>query len=873
MFVRACRYAVQAFLERLVAAMRSKEDGSSLYERGRGSAGAAPKRAAKRGAPRVAATDTPELLPADLPCPRPPLDAARTSQAAFPLGGIGTGNVSLGSRGEWRDWEIWGRPGKGNRLPYTFASVWCRATGEEPQARVLEARLRPPYEASHGLPPEHVAGLPRLAGASLRGEYPLARIDFQDETLPVALSLEAFTPMVPLDAAASGLPAAYLTYRARNTTSAPVDLTIVLSMANPVGWAGPEAGPDGRGGGCRNVRREPAGIAFHGERYGPDELRFGTAALTVDGRAGEVTAKTAWLRTGWWDALQDFWNDFSADGRLEDGKYAEASAEGHTDVASLGVALRLAPGTEAAVPFIVAWHFPNRPATWGRPGAETPRTRVSYAARFPDAWAVAEHALAQRAELTRRTVAFHRALWGGTLPPAVTDAVASNLVVLRSTTCFWLAGDLFLGWEGCHDQAGCCPGNCTHVWNYAQAGAFLYPELERSMRASEFGAALHDDGEMEFRVLPVFGEHWNHIPAVDGQLGTVLRVCREWHLSGDGAWLRGHYPAVKRALQYAAARWDPDGDGLTEAEQHNTYDINFYGPNPLGAGFLLAGLRAGQEMAAAMGDQAFADACHRLYQGGRARAEESLWNGAFYVQRIADVDEHRYQFGLGCLSDQLLGQLLAHVAGLGHVLDPDRVRSALRAIVRHNFRADLSAHASCQRTYALNDEAGLLLCTWPDGGRPRFPFPYADEVWTGIEYQVAAHLAYEGLAEEAVMLVAAVRARHTGGNRNPWNEFECGHHYARSLASYALLPALAGFDYDGGRAALRLAPRLPGALRSFFSVPGAWGTLECDDTRLRIEVVEGRLPLRTVSVRGVARALPDGTEVVSEQPLSVDLRG
>ncbi len=823
----------------------------------------------------------PEILPADLPPLLPPLDAAQASEAAFPLGGIGTGNVALGSRGELRDWEIWGRPGKGNRLPYTFAAVWCRPEGAAPVARVLEARLRPPYQASHGLPPELVAGLPRLGGARLRGEYPLARIDFLDAHLPAELSLEAFTPMVPLDAAASGLPLAYLTYRATNRAAVPLDLGIVLSMANPVGWAGPERGPDGGGGRTRNVRAAAAGLhglIFTGERHGPGELRHGSAVLAVEAAQG-VTVKTAWERAGWWDALQAFWDDLATDGSLEDNAYGEPSDPGRQDIGSVGLRLRLEAGETGTFPFLLTWHFPNRPATWNEPADRVPRTRVQYATRFADAWSVARHAVASRGELTRRTTEFHRRLFGGTLPAAVVDAAASNLAVLRSTTCFWLegngrdvpraAGGLFLGWEGCGDQGGCCSGDCTHVWNYAQAGAFLYPELERNMRATEFGPALHADGQMDFRVHPVLGEGWNHIPAVDGQHGSVLRLYREWRLSGDRGFLERHWPAARRALQFSARCWDPDGDGLPEAEQHNTYDINFHGPNALGTGFFLAGLRAGEELARAVGDADFARACRELFERGRARAEEVLWNGSFYVQRLADVDRHRYQFGLGCLSDQLLGQLLAHVTGLGYVLDEAHVRTAMENVWRHNFRPDLSAHASCQRTYALNDEGGLLLCTWPDGGRPRYPFPYADEVWTGIEYQVAAHLLYEGLVDEGLAVVSAARARHTGANRNPWDEFECGHHYARSLASWAVLVAASGLDYDAPAARLRLAPRLPGTLRTFFSLPGAWGTVEVEGATVRVLVAEGRLAVGELALRGEVRSLPAGSAAVPGTPLEV----
>src|SRR5262249_38494055 len=153
----------------------------------------------------------------------------------------------------------------------------------------------------------------------------------------------------------------------------------------------------------------------------------------------------------------------------------------------------------------------------------------------------------------------------------------------------------------------------------------------------------------------------------------------------------------------------------------------------------------------------------------------------FYVQRLDDVNAYKYQHGVGCLSDQLLGQLHARILGLGDLLPAEHVRQAIGAVFAHNFRRDLSEHANCQRTYALNDEAALLMCSGPQGGGPGLRFVYSDEVWSGVESQGAAHLIYEGWVDRGLELVEAVRARHDGVRRNPWDEVECGHHYARAM--------------------------------------------------------------------------------------------
>ncbi|HML45416.1 MAG TPA: GH116 family glycosyl hydrolase, partial [Clostridia bacterium] len=319
------------------------------------------------------------------------------------------------------------------------------------------------------------------------------------------------------------------------------------------------------------------------------------------------------------------------------------------------------------------------------------------------------------------------------------DAVSANITVLRSTTCFRIEDGSFFGWEGCFDGCGCCDGNCTHVWNYAQTLAFLFPKLEQTMRRNEFLVETRANGAMNFRArIKLQDPEWTMYPALDGQCGAIVRLHREWRLSGEDDLIVEMGENALKALDFALDYWDTDHDGVPDSRQHNTYDIEFYGPNPLSAGMLLAALKAGEAIARQLGQDGRAEAYAARFREGSARADALLWGGEFYVQRLEDVDRHPYQHGLGCLSDQLFGQFMAHMAGLGYVLPEEHVQTALKSIYRYNFKRDLSEHESVQRCYALGKESGLVLCSWPQGGRPRFPFVYSTEVWTGIEYQVAA---------------------------------------------------------------------------------------------------------------------------------------
>lgn len=832
-----------------------------------------------------------------------PLDAT-AQRAAFPLGGIGTGNVSLGARGELRDWELENGPDKGRPNPLTHFAIHVRPQGGEPVTRVLEARLAGPHDRDAGYSFDDLAGLPRLAGATLRGRYPVADVDFHDDVLPVAVSLRAFTPLVPLDPDASGIPGAVLRYRVRNTGDRPATVTVAGSVSHT---AGRGEGPWGMRATQRVRWREEDGARglWFDVDLPHDDPGYGTLALTTTDTS--TTAKPQWVTGFWPDGARLYWTDLSTDGlldpeprpTLEDrprGLFAEGATAGEMTeqevmaalprrrTGSLGIVHELAAGEERDFEFVLSWCFPQRRRGWfGNIVHADPRAdevvRNHYATLWPDAWDAAVHLHRALPWLEAATLDYVADLYDGSMDPLVAESVGANVAALRSTTCFVLEepnpdlgpGPVLLAWEGSFDKVGSCEGTCTHVWSYAQTVAWLFPSLERSARRVELLLETDAEGAQKFRSNRVLGgPAWFMGPAVDGQLGTFLRLYREWRFCGDDDFLRELWAPAAATLEHALREWDRDGDGLLDGELHNTYDIEFHGIEPLANGMLLAALRAGARMAEHVGDTVLAARWRAAADRAAAAMGEVLWNGEYFRQVVADVDEHRYQYGEGVLSDQLLGQLHAFVNGLGLLLPRDQVVSALRAVVAHNFRPDLSSLESTQRVYALNDEAGLLLASWPRGGRPAIPFVYSDEVWSGVEHQVAACLAYVGETESAVRLERAVRDRHDGAVRNPWNEIECGNHYARSMSSWALLLAFSGVQWDAPRRRLELSPP-GGAFRGLFTTGAAWGRVEVDAEQVRVTVRGGVLDLDELAVGGevVARRL----RVEPGGPTLLQLRG
>jgi len=415
------------------------------------------------------------------------------------------------------------------------------------------------------------------------------------------------------------------------------------------------------------------------------------------------------------------------------------------------------------------------------------------------------------------------------------------------------------------------------VWNYAQAIPHLFPSLERTLRHTEFHESQDEKGHQTFRsALPIRPVTHKRRAASDGQLGGIMKVHREWRIAGDIDWLRTLWPRVKASLHYCITTWDPRGRGVLEEPHHNTYDIEFWGPDGMCTSFYLGALAAAVEMGRALGDDV--GRYRDLLEKGRKVLETELYNGAYFFQKVQweGLDETysplkaadsgagyeetiqslnregpKYQYGTGCLSDVVLGFWLARMCGLGDLVDPKKIQSTLKAIHTHNLKRDLSDHANPQRpAFALGRDGGLLLCTWPRGGALSLPFVYSNEVWTGIEYQVASHLMMMGLVEEGLDIVRVCRDRYDGTIRNPFNEYECGHWYARALSSYGLIQGLTGVRYDAVEKILYIDSRLGEDFRAFLSTATGFGTVGLKGGEPFVDMKMGDLDVEKFVVSG-----------------------
>ncbi|MEN8155772.1 MAG: GH116 family glycosyl hydrolase [Bacteroidota bacterium] len=820
-----------------------------------------------------------------------PYENEYLNRVAFPMGGIGAGMITLEGTGGISHVSVRNKPDIFNE-PNMFAAISVK--GIENGAKVLEGPeadwkvFGSPFTGNgHG---QGADGYPHFEKASFSARFPFGTVQLEDKDIPLEVSITGWSPFIPGDADRSSLPVASLEYTFKNSSGKAVEALFSFHAANLMQihnkgswWTQPEEGN-----------------AVSGIRNGfllsqsclPDKAHYkGDFAVFTDQKS--TVTDLCWFRGGWFDSRTIIWKDVSEFTYQED-----TTTEGSTG-ASLYVPVDLEPGEEKTIQLQMAWHVPHSDLRIGPEPTEEEKAEAGeascdpgsgccppdgglyyepwYAGRFKDINNLVRYWTSEYSDLRSGSKTFSEAFYNSTLPGEVIEAIAANLTILKSPTILRQKDGRLWAFEGCSDASGCCHGSCTHVWNYAQAIPHLFPELERTLRETEFEVSQDQSGHQNFRsAIPIRHTDHNFHAAADGQLGGIMKMHREWRISGDTKWMKELLPAVKNSLDYCIEMWDPEGKGILEEPHHNTYDIEFWGPDGMCTSFYLGALKA----YIAMGSEAGFDVVEyeKLFEKGRNYIENELFNGEYFIQKVqweglkaenpVEASEKsiggeyspealgllqkegpKYQYGNGCLSDGVLGNWIGEMCYLDNFLDAEKVKSHLVSVHRYNFKPDLTDHVNPQRPgYAIGDEGGLLLCSWPAGDEPSLPFVYSNEVWTGIEYQVASHLMIAGEVEKGLDIVRAARERYDGRVRNPFNEYECGHWYARAMSSYGMLQGLTGIRYDAVDQSMAIDSKVGDDFVSFFSTQSGWGNIEVGDGQIVVRVAYGHLDLQELNI-------------------------
>lgn len=826
-------------------------------------------------------------------------DQDHIQQIAMPVGGIGTGTISFTGRGSLQDWEIMNRPAKGfnpwleKGIVKNFGPFFAIHIEDEDGVKNTRLLEGPPdkanYEGTWGAGVNN-HGLPRFNNATFKAAYPFGQVFLNDEKLPVDVVVGAFNPLIPGEVDDSSIPTAVLSYKVKNTSDKDISISLSGTIQNFIGFDGT------RGKTKQNINtyREDNGVkGIHYTSNGVDKEseQWGSFSL-VSLNEGETTYRTAWeKRVSRWDnKLLEFWDDFSDDGLLTN----KVSKKENDPMGSLAVKTTLKAGEEKEFRFLITWHFPNR-QTWDKPGFQKPIFATVgnyYTTKYTDSWDVVAKTLPRLDELEDQTKTFVNTIVNSDIPEEIKESSLFNLAHLRTQLAFRIETGQLFGWEGLWDTHGSCFGSCTHVWNYEQTLAFLFGDLSKTMRDVQYGYATDDTGLMSFRIyLPLEEAQLWGKAAADGQMGSIMQFYRDWQLSGDDEFLKKHWPKVKKSLEFCwiPGGWDADKNGVMEGSQHNTMDVEYFGPNPQMGFWYLGALKASEEMARHLGDKKFARTCKNLFEEGSSWMDDNLFNGEYYEQHIQppmtadnvapslmnitsgkkgiDLTSPDFQLGKGVLVDQLVGQFFAHIVGLGYLGKEENIKKTYESIMKYNYVEDMSSHANFMRSYALGDESALLMAAYP-GERPEKPFPYFTEVMTGFEYTAAIGMLQEGQTEDGLLCIRNIRDRYDGRKRSPFNEAEAGHHYARSMAAWAGILATTGFQYSAVEKSMTFTSK-PG--NYFWSNGYSYGNCEVKDNEAIITVLSGELELDTFTLKDVGTKKLRGKKIQASESLSIKL--
>ncbi|MCM8816947.1 MAG: non-lysosomal glucosylceramidase [Candidatus Omnitrophica bacterium] len=770
---------------------------------------------------------------------------------AFPMGGIGAGMICIEGNGSFSHISLKHKP---DFKKYAFMFATFAVKGKIP--RVLEGpvpewKIFSTSETGRGLWVTNF-GLPRCQIKNFTFQFPFAFIKLIHPDLPLKIDICGWSPFIPGDPDNSSLPVAAIEYTFKNTSSKSIKGVFSFHSKNFMA--------------AKAMALENGFVLFQEktESEPHKESHFTVQILN------EKVTTSFWCGRGiFFDTHSIILKDILATKTIEN-KIDQDTVPG----ASIFKEIVLEPHKSKTMTVLISWYVPYSDLKIG--DSDSDFYQPWYAEKFKSIKEVSDYWQKNYEDLKEKTALFTRSFYASSIPHEIKDAIGSNLSIFKSPTMMRQKDGRLWCWEGCLDDTGCCPGSCTHVWNYCQAIAHLFPSLERSLRETEFNENQDENGHQNFRaLLPIRPNTHDFHAAADGQLGGIMKIYREWRISGDTQWLKKLWPKVKKSLEYCIKTWDPEHNGYLKFPHHNTYDIEFWGPDGMCCSFYCGALKAAMLIAEQLNeDSSF---YRELYLKSKKYLEEVLFNGEYFEQKIMwkypemqkEFEEEKlkekyksarivelvkkegppYQYGNGCLADGVLGAWIAEMCGLGEIIDKNKIKKHLLSVYKYNFKKDLSNHINLQRpSYAMGKDGGLILCTWPKGNRPTMPFPYCDEVWTGFEYQVASHLIINGFLKEGLEIVKTARKRHDGTKRNPFDEYECGHWYGRALSCWGLIQAFTGLRYDAVTKTLYLKKGKKKDFSVFFSTEKGWGIAGIKKGKPFIRVLQGNVPVEKIEI-------------------------
>jgi len=692
-----------------------------------------------------------------------------------PVGGFGAGTFSRSYRGKFERWHIKAGIHKYQDVPTNQFAVFAQQAGAAPVSMAL-AVGKPKDDALSAWNWTYPAGDGEYAAL-----YPKSWFAYGTKALPVKLTVEQFSPVLPDNYKETSYPVAVYRWSAENPTAKPVTVSILFSWTNMVGWFRDQSHNFSNADNDQNLNLfkteklaggAMSGIVFDRLRQGPvnSEWDGQFAIATLPGDGAEVTYLATYPVAS--DG-SEVWEPFSKDGRLPNAAQPVASS-GDALAGAFAVRFTLAPHEKRLIPMALSWDLPVAQFGGGRKW-DRHYTRF-FGTEGTHAWEIARTALENHEAWSQAIDAWQK--------PIVTDEKkpAWYRAELFNELYFLADGGTLWGHEPQADgnSAPNTPDTFTYMESFDYPfygsldvrfyGSFsllrFWPEIEKqemreytatipeanpqhyiwgwkSVREGHLveytrkvaGAAPHDLGSPgEDPVLNPNQYNYQDVSNWrDLNSKYVLMIWRDYFLTGatDDAFLRENWPAVKQAMEHLK-QYDTNGDGLIEngGFPDQTYDDWIAtGESSYTGSLYLAALKATARMADKLGEPATA----QEYDALEARAADAfvkkLWTGSYFRYAVKGQDTE------AVMAEQLAGQWYAGITGLGDLVPKEMRVSALHKVFDTNVRK--FAHG----------EMGAISGIAADGS-PLHGNPQTEEVWTGATFAVASHMIEEGLTAE-----------------------------------------------------------------------------------------------------------------------------
>jgi uncharacterized protein (DUF608 family) len=792
----------------------------------------------------------------------------RLTGIQFPVGGIGTGCIQFDGYAQPRYWQIFNNMTH-EHIPNSFFAVRVKS-GASTQVRALQTKDAGVFKGMQSL--EAVA------------KFPFMEYHFKDENMPASIIMEVFNPFVPTNLKQSGIPVVFYKFYIENPTNESMEISLLASQQNAVGYSKVPIDHTENGfaynfkaaiekeyakgnnsqfyGGNSNTIKDESNtkVLYMSSEIPKNDQHFGQMALVLFDASNIENAQGI----ASWNNEQKLLNNFSKTGEIKGKTKIGESKKGTTYSGALNSKFTLKPGEKKEITMALAWYFPNgknggfmdKWDGWGKGDWEGNGNK--YATYWSDINDLTNYLNTNYKELTKNSKQFSTSLFETNLPVWLVERLASQLSIIKSRTFFHDKDDYVGMWEGTGGCDGSCAGNCNHVWHYAQGHARVFPELGKKIRTQTY-ETMHPNGQISYR-QPA-GSF-----AFDGQCGDILGAYREHLLSEDDSWLLKYYPDIKKAMNYVIEEHDKDKDGwLSDRTKHTTYDASMTGNPSYLSSLYLAALVASEKMALIANDKAQADEWKSIAEKSAKKQDNELWNGEYFQQIRGEKPATDYEDG--CHSDQLLGQWWADQLGLGSLYPDYKIKSANEAILKYNFKSTLEDYYQGHRTFALPEEAGMVVTTWPRNPRTKYASRYSGEVWTTFEYTIGSQLIKYGKLQDALTVLRSGYKRYDGKYRtgytgrwgnfgfsgNPFGDDECGQFYGRALSQWSVMLAVQGFDYNGPEGIIGFNPKWkPENHQSFFTVSKGWGVFNqkraqnVQENSIRLDY--GTLSLNTINL-------------------------